>query len=160
MQCPDCGKSLEGTPEFCYFCGYTLTNKSVSLPPLTSVVADTKPNSPKGVLISRYREAYQTANTNDDIGTAVKFFALVLAVALAIFSTANSGQRATSDSWVGLTLSVCVGAFFFVAGTLVSGVAQVQKATIDSAVYTSTFLTNSDRAEIMSLPSATNAASA
>jgi hypothetical protein len=53
-----------------------------------------------------------------------------------------------------------VGAFFFVAGTLVSGVAQVQKATIDSAVYTSTFLTNSDRAEIMSLPSATNAASA
>jgi hypothetical protein len=53
---------------------------------------------------------------------------------------------------IGLVLAVIVGGGGFILGTLLAAQGQVLKATLDTAVNSSPFLSNDQRVEIMSLP--------
>ena len=51
----------------------------------------------------------------------------------------------------GMIAAVIVGGLFCVFGVLISAHAQMLKATIDSAVHTSPFLSDAQRVEMMNL---------
>lgn len=156
MQCPRCHKDLEGKPEFCYFCGYTLTDKDIPLPPGVQVVEERidrqsfqGPGNPqKEAVMSRYQDAYRVAKTVDTVGGMVKIFGWVAAIVTFILAFSARDSAIV----IGIFCAFVAWVFFFIIGTLLASVAQIQMASLDSAVYASTFLTDRDRAEIMSLP--------
>lgn len=59
-----------------------------------------------------------------------------------------------------IPFAIFLGIFSFVVGTFIQGIAQIQLATLDTAVYASTFLTNEERAQILSIPIKSHSASA
>ena len=67
---------------------------------------------------------------------------------------ANSQVRGDPDLTI-MIVAICFAAFvgilLFVLGTLVAAQGQILKAALDSAVNSSPFLNDPDRAEIMSL---------
>jgi hypothetical protein len=103
-------------------------------------------------MMTRYSDAYQIANATVAIGETVKTVSfgagLLLGVAGIYAATSLSGWM-----WcvVGILVGLVVGGGGFVLGTLLSALGQVLKATLDTAVNSSPFLENDQRAEIMSL---------
>lgn len=109
-------------------------------------------------VMSRYRDGYRVARTTVMLGTLIKILGALLgllvgfgAFALAV-NTLGQGSR---GGFMGLALGLFWGgatfAFFFVLGVILSSFGQLKKAALDSAVNSSPFLTNEERAEVMSL---------
>lgn len=110
----------------------------------------------------RYIDAYRVANTAVAFGNTVKTVGVVLAALIFIpallFTLASANQ--TSGNGMALALGAlllgavfagAVGIVFFVLGTLLCAHGQLLRATLDTAVNTSPFLTDDLRSEIMSL---------
>ena len=81
---------------------------------------------------------------------------LGLLVGAGLFAlVATQGRAFGGAGAVGFFAGLLVGgvtfAFFFVLGVAVSAQGQLTRATLDSAVNSSPFLTNEERAEAMSL---------
>jgi hypothetical protein len=103
-------------------------------------------------MMSRYTDAYRVARVVVGIGEAVKIISLVIGGILLLIGVAGSESALGGFSLlVGVVLAVIVGGGGFALGTLLAAHGQVLKATLDTAVNTSPFLTNQQRAEIMSL---------
>jgi hypothetical protein len=103
-------------------------------------------------MISRYTDAYRVARVVVGIGEAVKVISLVIGGILLLIGVAGAESALGGLSLlVGVALAVIVGGGGFILGTLLAAHGQVLKATLDSALNTSPFLTNGQRAEIMSL---------
>ena len=96
-------------------------------------------------LMERYQNAYRVAATACRLGTVAKGFG-VIAGALVWLGGVQISLGAVA---AGLTFLVI--ALFWIIGTLVSAVGENLKASLDTAVYSSTFLNNAQRAKIMSL---------
>ncbi len=96
-------------------------------------------------LMERYQNSYRAAGTACRLGTVSK----VIGVIAGTFVWLGGVQ--SSLGAVAAGLGVLVIAFFWIIGTLVSAVGENLKASLDTAVYTSTFLNNAQRAKIMSL---------
>jgi len=107
------------------------------------------PVSPESEAVrQRYKDAYLVAGAVGGVGTAIKAVGIILGVLLVL-----GGALADSIATIpALLLAIVVGVFFFVLGTLISAQGQVLKAGLDTAVNTSPFLTNDQRALSMSLP--------
>ena len=144
MNCPNCQKELDGNPSFCDRCGHSLRESAASQPTFMNP------------LLIRYRNGYQIANTMNQIGGFVKVAGMILAV-LAI----GSGFRLPTEvSLAVVPFGIFCGGVLYVWGVVISGQAQMQLAALDSAIYASPFLTDAERAQIMSLPIRSNSASA
>lgn len=108
-------------------------------------------------VLGRYRDGYRAARTTVLLGTSVKVAGalLGLAVALALSVLGSSSGEGSTVGLEGVGLGTFFGvstfAVFFVLGVLVSSLGQLRKAALDSAVNSSPFLTNEERAEVMSL---------
>lgn len=94
----------------------------------------------------RYLDAYRVANTVNAFGQGIKIGGCILGF-LIFFLVADAMNLASA----GFVLGVIVAAVFFVIGILVAALAQVLRATIDTAVHSSPFLTDALRASAMSL---------
>lgn len=112
-----------------------------------------------GALMHRYRDAYSLARVTTDFGSAIKILGIIIAVVIVIFGVVGSesaGRTARDVSGAMILASLLVGAIvglsFYFVGVLVSAQGQILKATLDSAVNTSPFLSSENRAKIMSLP--------
>jgi len=99
-------------------------------------------------VVSRYSDGYLHARAIVGIGTAIKIVGIVLAV-LTVILTSAIDMRLLIGA---LPLAVTIGALFFILGILVSSQGELQKATLDAAVYASPFLSDDQRARVMSLP--------
>jgi hypothetical protein len=93
------------------------------------------------------------------LGTTIKVVGFVVG-GLIVFSGLNLGGGGFARGMGGLDQPIAIASiitagivtgFFFVIGVLVSSQGQVLRATLDSAVNTSTLLSNSDRIGIMGL---------
>lgn len=103
--------------------------------------------------VQRYRDAYRVATVLDGVGNAIKAIGAVVGfVGLLVVAVSGSGVIGSGSSFV---LGVVVGGFFagifFVAGVVVSAHGQTLRASLDTAVYSSCFLTDSERAIAMGL---------
>jgi hypothetical protein len=113
-------------------------------------------------LQKRYKDAYRVARTTTGIGSTIKGTGAFLGLLIFVGALALAGAQRNvygvrgSDIQV---ISVIVAAFFggtvwlvfFIWGVLVSAQGQILKASLDGAVNGSPFLTNEQRATIMSL---------
>ena len=97
----------------------------------------------------RYKDAYLVAGAVSGAGIAIKAIGIVLGVLIALLGLVASSAAVTFPA---ILTAIVVGVFFFVFGALISAQGQVLKASLDTAVNTSPFLTNEQRATIMSLP--------
>lgn len=109
----------------------------------------------------RYGDAYRVAKATVNFGNGIKIAGIVLA-ALILLGTLMGTLIAVSqsDSMIGgallipgILLAGFVGLLFYLLGVLVAAQGQTLLASLDSAVNSSPFLTNDQKAEIMSLTS-------
>ena len=91
-------------------------------------------------------------------GQIVKTIGVVLAVLifLGALITANTArgygsQLNTAALMIGILAAVVVGVFFYLLGIFVSAQGQILSASLDSAVNSSPFLTQEQKARIMAL---------
>jgi len=110
-------------------------------------------------LRKRYDDAYLVSKAAVGIGNAVKVIGILVAVLIGagtvLLTNQIKGDASLPPLIGGIVTAALVGLICYAFGTLVAAQGQTLKATLDSAVNTSTFLSNELRAKIMSLPSDT-----
>jgi hypothetical protein len=95
----------------------------------------------------RYVDAYRVAGTINVFGQAIKIAGFIFAAVIFI-GVANS----LKSPGAGLVAASIIAAFFFVIGIIVAAQGQMLKAAVDTAVNSSPFLDNNQKAATMSLP--------
>lgn len=108
-------------------------------------------------LSSRYIDAYRVASFVVGVGNFFKIVGIVLAAVicagtLVVVGQTRNEQQQIATFIVGAAIAGFVGALLFLLGVLVASIGQIQKATLDTAVNSSPFLSNQHRVRIMSLP--------
>ncbi|MFN6962335.1 MAG: hypothetical protein ACK4S4_01065 [Pyrinomonadaceae bacterium] len=119
-------------------------------------------------MIGRYRDGYRVARTLDGFGKLLKILGAV-ACGLIILAGLVAGQSmsnwsrgfgASASDSAAVTVGVfiysaisggLVGLIFWIVGTWFSAQGQILKAHLDSAVHSSPFLSDPERARVMSL---------
>ena len=119
-----------------------------------------------GTMIRRYRDAYRVANTIITIGGAIKVIGFVLAILIAVVSLVGgaairqqSGGAAFISILTGAIFGGIVGLLFWLMGVVVSAQGQLLFACLDTAVNGSPFISDDEKAEVMTF-AATSSASA
>jgi hypothetical protein len=99
-------------------------------------------------LMKRYRDDYLVAKATATIGKVIKGIGILVGV-LGLAVVLQS--RSTGAGLVTLLVPAFVGALPYCVGVLVAAQGQILLATLDTAVNSSPFLTNEDKAKVMSL---------
>ena len=160
ITCPSCSYKVDADSKYCTYCDTPL--KAITAPKGT---ADTTTNAVRSVsgqisaLLKRYTDAYVVARVIDGVGGIIKIMGVTAGVLLLLVGViiAANGRPGDATFAIGVltgVFGVVAGVLFYLLGLIVSAQAQILKATLDSAVNSSPFLTNDDRAQIMSLPTA------
>lgn len=96
----------------------------------------------------RYVDGYRVANTINWFGQAIKVGGCILGVLIFV-----GASEAINSPGGGFIVGIMVAAVFFVIGIMVAAQGQLVRATLDTAVHSSPFLTDDLRATVMSLRS-------
>jgi hypothetical protein len=126
--------------------------------------------------VNRYLDLYRAARLLVGLGITVKIVGVVAAIVIFLFwfivGAAAASQTPSSSPFgpspatqsaaqtvtffvcvvIGAVFGALVGGLFFLLGVLISAQGQLLMAHADSAVHTSPFLSNEERAAAMSLP--------
>jgi hypothetical protein len=95
---------------------------------------------------TRYIDAYRVAGTVNAFGQAIKIAGLIFGAV--IFVNIAESMRSPGTA---LIAGAVIGGIFFVIGIIVSAQGQMLKAVVDTAVNSSPFLDDNQRAATMSL---------
>ncbi len=103
-------------------------------------------------LMKRYKDAFSVAKITVAIGTLIKIVGVVLAI-LIIAGGFGLADKTRNEIFgvLGLVGGIVIGIFLYFLGVLVRAQGQILRASLDSAVNTSPFLSNEQRARAMSL---------
>jgi len=152
LSCPHCGVSLNNHMDatVCPRCNKDL-REPVGAEPLAPDVASS-PQSPlsSGSIMRRYTDAYRVARTITAFGATVKVIAFVIAAVVALGGVAAASQSGMLVL-AGILIAAIVGIPVYVLGVIVSALGQTLKATLDTAVHSSPFLSKAEMQKIMSL---------
>jgi len=109
-------------------------------------------------VVGRYIDAYRAARATILLGAVIKIVGALLGLVVAFgpfLLTVITLRQAPPGAGVILLTGILSGlgtfATIFVIGAIVSSLGRLRVAALDSAVNTSPFLTNEQRAEVMSL---------
>jgi hypothetical protein len=106
-------------------------------------------------VLGRYGDGYRAARTAVLMGTLIKVLGAPLGLLAGFGAYAAAGAFGQGPRGVGLLLALFFGAgafaLFFALGVLACALGRLKRAALDAAVNTSPFLTNEERAELMSL---------
>ena len=161
--CPSCGESVLATHAnySCRKCVQRLpedilrrlpafggSGAFIDARPSDSASTTTLSSSP---VVNRYRYAYRVANALVGLGNGLKILGPCLAGAIILLSISMA------DKLGALALGAIIpagipGVLFWIAGVIFAAQGQLVQATLDSAVASSPFLTDSERADVMGLP--------
>jgi len=152
--CSNCFNPIDSKTKFCPYCDAAVEE---TLPESTGGTTVATVSKQLTALTKRYRDAYLVSTVTDGFGKLIKAIGILVAGVLVLVGILLVAQGRAGDANFALgivttTLGVISGLWFYMVGVLVSANAQVLKASLDGAVNTSPFLTNDDRAKIMSLP--------
>lgn len=167
MLCPNCSNSIDSKTKFCPYCDAPVPASRSGLD-MVAAASDGMARSP---VVTRYVDLYRTAHVLTGLGTTVKTVGIIVAAIILLFwfivgvaaaSQTTSSQFTTQSSVgtvsffvsmiIGVIFSALVGGLFFLLGILISAQGQLLMAQADSAVHTSPFLSDKERAAAMSLP--------
>jgi hypothetical protein len=87
----------------------------------------------------------------DGSGDIVKVVGIVFGVLVALLGFLVAANTSAAFGFAGLAFGAGVAIPLYVLGTLLSAVGQLLKATLDTAVHTSPFLDDQQKASAMSL---------
>lgn len=161
--CPNCGKQTDTNFTYCEHCAADLSRFRQPPPqPISQAPTNADESSEAKSLKKRYKDAYRVARTTTGVGSMIKGVGALLGILIffGVFALGAAQRNVfgvrSSDAQV---ISVIVAAIFggtvwlvfFIWGMLVSAQGQILKASLDGAVNGSPFLTNEQRAGIMSL---------
>jgi hypothetical protein len=106
-------------------------------------------------VLGRYGDGYRAARMAVVMGTLIKVLGAPLGLLAGFGVYAAAGALGQGPRGVGLLLALFFGvgtfALFFALGVSASALGRLKRAALDSAVNTSPFLTNEERAELMSM---------
>ena len=134
-------------------------NSGVAEPPTQSPTSKFQTETVEAkALLSRYWDAYLVARMTVGLGEIIKVIAVVFAVLIMLAALLIAGQASQSSGgtavvtfFLGVIGAAFVGGQFYLLGIIVMAQGQILKASLDSAVNSSPFLQNEQRAKIMSL---------
>lgn len=101
-------------------------------------------------VMPRYRDAYRVAHTVTAFGATVKIIAFLIGgafVVAGLVAASQSGMFAIAVIVAAAIVSIPI----YILGVIVSAIGQSLKATLDTAVHSSPFLSKAEMREIMSL---------
>jgi hypothetical protein len=162
-ECRSCGEEVEDNFEVCWNCqvgrdGSLPESNVASAGQKTKAVrkAAARDSSEVASLTKRYTDAYLVARAVTGFGFMIKVIGIVIAILLVLIGLMVTSQNGPGNPLsylgiMGIVVGVISGALFYVIGVLVSAQGQILKASLDSAVNSSPFLTNEHRAKIMYL---------
>jgi hypothetical protein len=129
-----------------HFRGIDLANASIraSVPPTKRPI-----NESRSPVVNRYQDAYHVGAALVGLGNTIKIVGAVLAGIIVLASLSAGGEVLTV---AGIFLAAITGGLFWVCGVIVAAHGQILQATLDNAVASSHFLTDSERADAMGLP--------
>src|SRR2546425_9548069 len=102
----------------------------------------------------RYKDAYDVAQTTVRMGVSIKIAGLLVGAGLfVLFSLMLFAQTEKNGLMLiaGLVLAMIVGGAIYAVGVMISAQGQLLLATLDSAINGSPFLTDEQRAQVMSV---------
>jgi hypothetical protein len=177
LRCKFCGNEISATAAECGCCGhgtaYGLAAEDKEPPSVAASPPSKRTTSPA---LKRYLDLYRAARLLNGLGTTVKIVGIVVAVVIFVFwfilGIAASAQGRSSGPFgpdpatqsaaqavafficvaIGVVFGALIGGLFFLLGVLISAQGQLLVAHADSAVHTSPFLTDEERASAMALP--------
>lgn len=152
LKCKKCEKwSPAGSTE-CTHCGASLA--SVGADSVESDgVSDPLESSTRSPVVRRYRDAYRVGAALVGLGNAIKVVGGILAGIIVLGSLASANSPFGGGAVVaGIFLAAIVGVLFWVSGVTVAAQGEILRATLDTAVASSQFLTDTERADAMGLP--------
>lgn len=114
---------------------------------------------PSAPLAGRYRDAYRTASSLVRVGDAMKYGAVAAGSLAFVAGLVGTGGLGAAALVFGLIAGVAIGVTAFAFGALIAAQGHVLRATLDTAVSTSRFMTNAERAEVLGLPPPSDAVS-
>jgi hypothetical protein len=100
----------------------------------------------------RYADAYVIARTVEGFGATIKGIGIVIGALMVLGSIVAALESGALISLGGIVIAVAITAVLYLLGTLASAQGQILKATLDTAVNSSEFLSAHDRAQVMSIP--------
>lgn len=101
---------------------------------------------------NRYFDAYLTARTITGVAALIKMLAIAFPITAFVAGVAISGEaRDIRLILSGSLLAIFSGVSIYVLGILVSALGHILKANLDTAVHSSPFLSDDQRASIMSI---------
>lgn len=160
--CPNCAKKTDTNFKYCEHCAADLSQFRPLQQPISQAPTNADESPEAKSVKKRYKDAYRVARTTTVIGFLIKSVGALLGILIfcgAFALAANQrnvyGVRGSDVQVVALIVATIFGGtvwlVFFIWGMLVSAQGQILKASLDGAVNGSPFLTNEQRARIMSL---------
>lgn len=171
--CPKCRKQVLESVKFCSACAHDFSFNLGS----SESALNNFPSNPEhqkfpfssqlvAAVKQRYKDGYLQARAITGIGAVVKGLGMVIGIVMALAGfVIGSGIDAMSrNSFVGprdagvvvgfifVLIGAIIAIILWVIGVIVKSSGQMLKAQLDGAVNSSPFLTDMDRAEMMSLP--------
>jgi hypothetical protein len=110
---------------------------------------DTAGNTAREAAVERFTEAYKRSGSLKEVGNFLATWSIVIAVLFALIVTPTSYR--TGELIITLLVSGFLGMIGLGVGAVVAALGRILRAATDSAVNTSPFLTDEDRAAAMSL---------
>jgi hypothetical protein len=173
-QCPICDNEISARATRCKYCFEYV--QPISAPAPTVMHSWDGPSSPNipvpdpfstststhvslgARAVKRYRDAYMVARSIDAQGQSIKSLAVVVAVILGIATTVVAMASARASESLALPMLIC-GAIaaglcwstIHSRGVSIAAEGQQLLASLDVAVHTSPFMSDSERAESMEL---------
>lgn len=155
--CHNCSNPIDAKTQFCPYCDapvditYKATKDAGG-----AVIAK---SSQLSELMNRYKDSYLVARATNGFGRAIKAVGTIIGVLITLIGLMAQGEgaRDATSRIIGLVtivFGIFAGTLLYIIGVLVSAQGQILKASLDSAVNSSPFLTNEYKAKIMSLPEA------
>jgi hypothetical protein len=103
-------------------------------------------------VVNRYRDAYRVGAALVGLGNAIKFVGAILGGIIFLVSLSSKNLLGGGAVVLGIFIAVIVGILFWIGGVIVAAQGQILLATVDTAVASSHFLTDTERAQAMGLP--------
>lgn len=169
INCPTCYSKMDPDAIFCNECGKSRQAEAVAQTYIQTRISSEQsfpPNLVRAVK-RRYKDGYLYARAINGYGIIIKGTGLTIGIIISVIGVvigggiADQAQRSPFGPGPGIgvgagavfiMVAVIVTVIFWVSGVITKAGAQMLKASLDGAVYASPFLTDFDRAEIMSLP--------
>jgi len=161
--CKKCGEVLEDSFDSCWQCNTPDDGASPKLPNTSETKNDLSKPGPRSQRVSppspssasakkRYSDAYLVAMTIVALGRLFKAIALFLGACIALVALYEMMNEHNAPFALGAILLAVVASIpVYILGILVAAQGQILKATLDTAVTNSPFLTTEDMAKVMSL---------